>query len=52
MCFSQHHINDQLLFQYFYEGLSHMDMNMIDAASGGTLTKKTPIDVESLIATM
>ena len=29
-----HQISDQLLIQYFYEGLLPMDMSMIDAASG------------------
>ncbi|GKE50307.1 DNA-directed DNA polymerase, partial [Tanacetum coccineum] len=33
----QHQITDQLLIQYFYEGLLTMDRNMIDAASGGAL---------------
>ncbi|RDX97561.1 hypothetical protein CR513_19648, partial [Mucuna pruriens] len=32
-----HQINEQLLIQYFYEGLIMMDRNMIDAASGGAL---------------
>ncbi|XP_073061762.1 uncharacterized protein [Primulina eburnea] len=31
----QHHIPEQLLVQYFYEGLSIFDRIMIDAASGG-----------------
>ena len=30
----QHQIPEQLLIQYFYEGLSPMERNMIDAASG------------------
>ncbi|XP_073290995.1 uncharacterized protein [Primulina huaijiensis] len=33
----QHQIPKQLLVQYFYEGLSLLDRNMIDAASGGAL---------------
>ncbi|RDX92527.1 hypothetical protein CR513_25329, partial [Mucuna pruriens] len=31
---SHHQISEQLLIQYFYEGLSIMDKSMIDAASG------------------
>lgn len=38
----QHQISDQLLIQYFYEGLLPMDRRMIDAASGGVLVNKTP----------
>ncbi|VFQ86984.1 unnamed protein product, partial [Cuscuta campestris] len=33
----QHQISEQLLIQYFYEGLSLMDRSMVDAASGGAL---------------
>ncbi|XP_075524490.1 uncharacterized protein LOC142556877 [Primulina tabacum] len=33
----QHQIPEQLLVQYFYEGLSIFDTNMIDAASGGQI---------------
>ncbi|RDX64725.1 hypothetical protein CR513_56683, partial [Mucuna pruriens] len=32
-----HQISEQLLIQYFYEGLMMMDRSMIDAASGGAL---------------
>ncbi|VFQ86442.1 unnamed protein product [Cuscuta campestris] len=38
----QHQISEQLLIQYFYEGLSLMDRSMVDAASGGALVTKTP----------
>ncbi|XP_024046622.1 uncharacterized protein LOC112100976, partial [Citrus clementina] len=48
----QHQISDQLLIQYFYEGLSLMDMNMIDAASGGVLVNKTPAQARELISNM
>ncbi|RDY01401.1 hypothetical protein CR513_15278, partial [Mucuna pruriens] len=41
MC-PHHQINEQLLIQYFYEGLMMMDRSMIDAASGGALMDKTP----------
>ncbi|RDY10373.1 hypothetical protein CR513_05107, partial [Mucuna pruriens] len=37
-----HQISEQLLIQYFYEGLMMMDRSMIDAASGGALMDKTP----------
>ncbi|RDX66463.1 hypothetical protein CR513_54767, partial [Mucuna pruriens] len=37
-----HQISEQLLIQYFCEGLSMMDKSMIDAASGGALMDKTP----------
>ena len=30
----QHQITEQLLIQYFYEGLLPMDRNMVDAARG------------------
>ncbi|RDX65747.1 hypothetical protein CR513_55571, partial [Mucuna pruriens] len=47
-----HQINEQLLIQYFYEGLSMMDRSMIDAASGGALMDKTPAAVRHLISNM
>ncbi|RDX83309.1 hypothetical protein CR513_35790, partial [Mucuna pruriens] len=49
---SHHHINEKLLIQYFYEGLTMMDRSMIDAASGGALMDKTPIAVRHLIFNM
>ncbi|KAH9751080.1 hypothetical protein KPL71_014142 [Citrus sinensis] len=48
----QHQIPDQLLIQYFYEGLSLMDRSMIDAASGGVLVSKTPTQARELISNM
>ncbi|XP_024043112.1 uncharacterized protein LOC112099846 [Citrus clementina] len=48
----QHQISDQLLIQYFYEGLSLMDRSMIDAASGGVLVNKTPTQARKLISNM
>ncbi|GJU56476.1 uncharacterized protein Tco_1230190 [Tanacetum coccineum] len=48
----QHQITDQLLIQYFYEGLLTMDQNMIDAASGGALVHKTPTEARTLISNM
>ncbi|RDX83133.1 hypothetical protein CR513_35978, partial [Mucuna pruriens] len=38
-----HHISEQLLIQYFYEGLMMMDRSMIDVASGGALMDKRPV---------
>ncbi|KAH9768680.1 hypothetical protein KPL71_011691 [Citrus sinensis] len=48
----QHQISDQVLIQYFYEGLSLMDRSMIDAASGGVLVNKTPTQARELISNM
>ncbi|RDX87051.1 hypothetical protein CR513_31531, partial [Mucuna pruriens] len=47
-----HQISEQLLIQYFYEGLSMMDKSMIDAASGGALMDKTPAAARHLISNM
>ncbi|RDX86067.1 hypothetical protein CR513_32649, partial [Mucuna pruriens] len=47
-----HQISEQLLIQYFYEGLVMMDMSMIDAASGGALMDKTPAAARHLISNM
>lgn len=48
----QHQINDQLLIQYFYEGLLPNDRGMIDAANGGALVDKTPTQAMTLICNM
>ncbi|XP_073120959.1 uncharacterized protein [Henckelia pumila] len=48
----QHQISEQLLVQYFYEGLLVFDRNMIDAASGGALVNKTPQEARDLISSM
>ena len=47
-----HQINEHLLIQYFYEGLSIMDRQMIDLASGGSLVDKTPTNARQLIENM
>nr|XP_023895404.1 uncharacterized protein LOC112007302 [Quercus suber] len=47
-----HQISEQLLIQYFYEGLLPTDRSMIDAASGGALVDKTPEATRNLIANM
>nr|KYP41233.1 hypothetical protein KK1_037397 [Cajanus cajan] len=48
----QQQISEQLLIQYFYEGLTLMNRNMIDAASGGALMDKTPNAARQLISNM
>ena len=47
-----HQISEQLLLQYFYEGLSNMERSMIDAASGGALGDMTPAEAMNLIEKM
>ncbi|XP_068667732.1 uncharacterized protein [Aristolochia californica] len=47
-----HKISEQLLIQYFYEGLLPIDRSMIDAASGGALVNKTSEAAINLIANM
>ncbi|XP_027174127.1 uncharacterized protein LOC113773702 [Coffea eugenioides] len=48
----QHQISEQLLIQYFYEGLQSTDRSIIDAASGGALANKTPREAWELIEVM
>lgn len=48
----QHQISEQLLIQYFYEGLLPMDRNIVDAASGGALVNKTPAQARELVNIM
>ena len=47
-----HQISEQLLIQYFYEGLLPTNRSMIDVASGGALVDKTPEATRNLIANM
>jgi len=47
-----HQIPDQLLIQYFYEGLMPIDRSIIDAASGEALVDKTPETACQLISNM
>nr|KYP34635.1 hypothetical protein KK1_044386 [Cajanus cajan]KYP59994.1 hypothetical protein KK1_015441 [Cajanus cajan] len=47
--YPHHQISEQLLLQYFYEGLNNMERSMIDAASGGALGDMTPVEVRHLI---
>ncbi|XP_051115786.1 uncharacterized protein LOC127240953 [Andrographis paniculata] len=48
----QHQISEQLLIQYFYEGLTSIDRRIIDAASGGALMNKTPREAWELLNDM
>ncbi|XP_051127830.1 uncharacterized protein LOC127249177 [Andrographis paniculata] len=48
----QHQISEQLIIQYFYEGLTSIDMRIIDAASGGALMNKTPREAWELLNDM
>ncbi|XP_050895222.1 uncharacterized protein LOC127101824 [Lathyrus oleraceus] len=48
----QHQIIEQLLIQYFYEGLLPMDRNILDTASGGALVDKTSAAAKALIENM
>ncbi|XP_026383842.1 uncharacterized protein LOC113279364 [Papaver somniferum] len=47
-----HQITEQLIIQYFYEGLLLNDRTMIDAASGGALVDKTLAQARTLIENM
>ncbi|XP_073136658.1 uncharacterized protein [Henckelia pumila] len=48
----QNQISENLLIQYFYEGLLPHDRSMVDAASGGVFVDKTPRDARNLIENM
>ena len=48
----QHGISDQLLIQYFYDGLLPLERRMLDAASGGAIISKTPREIRELISVM
>ncbi|XP_071933959.1 uncharacterized protein [Coffea arabica] len=49
---SQHQISEQLLIQYFYDGLLFRDRSIIDATSGGALENKIPREARELIEGM
>ncbi|RDX98349.1 hypothetical protein CR513_18741, partial [Mucuna pruriens] len=51
MC-PNHQISEQLLIQYFCEGLMMMDRNMIDVAGGGALMDKMSARMRHLISNM
>ncbi|KAM2305804.1 hypothetical protein ACFXTH_025323 [Malus domestica] len=46
----QHQMNEELLIQYFYEGLLPIERQMLDASVGGALVDKTPMAAKTLIA--
>ncbi|XP_068344163.1 uncharacterized protein [Pyrus communis] len=46
----QHQMKEELLLQYFYEGLLPLERQMLDASAGGALVDKTPRDAKVLIA--
>ncbi|XP_070676224.1 uncharacterized protein, partial [Malus domestica] len=46
----QHQMKEELLIQYFYEGLFPMERQMLDASAGGALVDKTPGAAKVLIA--
>ena len=46
----QHQLKEELLLQYFYEGLLPIERQMLDASAGGALVDKTPMDAKILIA--
>ncbi|XP_026452381.1 uncharacterized protein LOC113352829 [Papaver somniferum] len=47
-----HQISEQLIVQYFYDGMLQSERNLIDAASGGALTNKTIDEATELIKNM
>ena len=49
---SRSYVTEVQLIQYFYEGLTPMDMKVVDAASGGALVNMTPAAARTLITTM
>ncbi|KAM1185754.1 hypothetical protein ACFX2G_015334 [Malus domestica] len=46
----QHQMKEELLLQYFYEGLLPIERQMLDASAGGTLVDKTPTAAKTLIS--
>ncbi|KAM1362799.1 hypothetical protein ACFX15_027257 [Malus domestica] len=46
----QHQMKEELLLQYFYEGLLPIECQMLDASVGGALVDKTPTAAKTLIA--
>ncbi|CAN6677835.1 unnamed protein product [Malus baccata var. baccata] len=45
-----HQMKEELLLQYFYEGLLPLEREMLDASAGGALVDKTPMAAKILIA--
>ncbi|CAN6567580.1 unnamed protein product [Malus baccata var. baccata] len=46
----QHQMKEELLLQYFYEGLLPLERQMLDASAGGALVDKTPMAAKVLVA--
>ncbi|KAM2147155.1 hypothetical protein ACFX1Q_003928 [Malus domestica] len=46
----QHQMKEELLLQYFYDGLLPIERQMLDASAGGALVDKTPTAAKMLIA--
>ncbi|CAN6583773.1 unnamed protein product [Malus baccata var. baccata] len=46
----QHQMKEELLLQYFYEGLLPLERQMLDASAGGALVDKTPMAAKMLIS--
>ncbi|KAM2492501.1 hypothetical protein PS1_044028 [Malus domestica] len=46
----QHQMKEELLLQYFYEGLLPLERQMLDASAGGALVDKMPMVAKILIA--
>ncbi|KAM1099980.1 hypothetical protein ACFX15_006272 [Malus domestica] len=46
----QHQMKEELLLQYFYEGLQPIERQMLDASAGEALVDKTPTTAKTLIA--
>ncbi|KAM2657883.1 hypothetical protein EV1_013203 [Malus domestica] len=46
----QHQMKEELLLQYFYEGLLPMERQMLNASAGGALVDMTPVAAKTLIA--
>ncbi|CAN6566576.1 unnamed protein product [Malus baccata var. baccata] len=46
----QHQMKEELLLQYFYEGLLPIERQMLDASAGGALVDKTPTTAKTLIS--
>ncbi|CAN6579371.1 unnamed protein product [Malus baccata var. baccata] len=47
---TQHQMKEELLLQYFYEGLLPIERQMLDASAGGALVDKTPTAAKTLIS--
>ncbi|KAM2274384.1 hypothetical protein ACFX1S_044204 [Malus domestica] len=45
----QHQMKEELLVQYFYEGLLPIERQMLDASVGGALVDKTPVAAKIII---